>query len=230
MNLTLDTSIGQIVAAQPLLAKVFESHGIDYCCGGKLSVSAVCARKGLDAEALLGEIHAAMEGAPAPETDWTKAPLAELIEHLLSTHHVYLHEGMPRLAMLSQKVARVHGDRHPELIELAEVYQNFHSEMDAHLAKEEQILFPAIVRVEAGTDNFPVQHPIRVMEADHDTAGRDLERMRALTNGYVTPEDACNSYRALFAGLAELESDTFAHIHKENNILFQRAVALLEAV
>ncbi|MNX75247.1 Iron-sulfur cluster repair protein YtfE [compost metagenome] len=230
MSPTLETPVGQIVTAQPLLAKVFEAHGIDYCCGGKLSVQAVCARKGLDAQALLDKIRAAMEQAVPPELDWAEAPLDTLVLHLIETHHAYLHEAMPRLAALSLKVANVHGDRHPELVELSKVYQTFHADMAEHLLKEEQILFPAILRLAQGDASFPVQHPIRAMEAEHDGAGRDLERMRELSGGFAAPDDACNSYRALLAGLAELESDTFTHLHKENNILFPRALARLEAL
>lgn len=228
MTSSLDTPVGQFVAAQPLLAKVFESHGIDYCCGGKLPLATACARKGVDAQSVLEEIQSLLAASPQPEVDWTDVPLEALVSHLLDTHHVYLRAEMPRLAALSIKVANVHGDRHPELVEVAHVYHKFYTEMDAHLSKEEQILFPAIARLEQGLERFPVQHPIRKMELDHDDSGRDLERMRELTAGYTPPEDACNSYRALLAGLAELEQDTFTHIHKENNILFQRAIAMLE--
>lgn len=228
-TMTPETPVGQIVAAQPLLAKVFEKYGIDYCCGGKLPLATLAGKKGVDAQALIAELEAAMAVAPPPAVDWKQESLESLVRHIVETHHEFLREALPRLAYLSEKVARVHGDVHPELVEIAGVYGAFNAELTQHMEKEEQILFPAIVRLEKGLERFPVNNPIRVMEAEHDSAGRALEQMRALSNGFTPPPDACNSYRALFAGLAELELDTFEHIHKENNILHPRAIALLEA-
>lgn len=229
LTMTPETPVGQIVAAQPLLAKVFEKYGIDYCCGGKLPLATLAGKKGVDSHALIAELEAAMAVAPAPAVDWKLESLEKLIAHIVETHHEFLREALPRLAYLSEKVARVHGDVHPELIEFASIYEGFNAELTQHMAKEEQILFPAIIRLEQGLERFPVNNPITVMEAEHDSAGRDLDRMRELSNGFTPPEDACNSYRALYAGIAELELDLFEHIHKENNILFPRAIALLEA-
>lgn len=230
-TITLETSVGQIVAEHPHTTRIFEKYGIDYCCGGKLALGVYLTKRKLDAEAVLAELN----GAPSPgdvvaERDWTHAPLSELITHILDTHHAYLEEAMPRVAFLATKVARVHGDNHPELIEVAHVYAGFVAEMEQHMRKEEQILFPAIQRLEAGTDRFPVEGPINVMEAEHESAGAALERLRELTGGFNPPEDACGSYRALFSGLHEIETDTFRHVHKENSILFPRAIALLQAV
>ena len=229
LMITPETPVGQIVAAQPLLAKIFEKYNIDYCCGGKLALGVFCAKQGLDAQALIAELEAALAASPAPERDWTVERLESLVGHIVEAHHGFLRTALPRLAELSEKVARVHGDVHPELHEIAAIYAGFNAELTQHMEKEEQILFPAIIRLEQGVERFPVNNPIRVMEAEHDSAGRDLERMNALSQGYTPPEDACNSYRAFFAGLAELELDMFQHIHKENNILFPRAIALLDA-
>lgn len=228
MTTKLDTPIGQLVAEEPRAARVFEKYGIDYCCGGKLSLSAVCERKNLDPGAILAELEQAETATAQSEANWNDASLASLAEHILATHHVFLKEEMPRLAQLATKVARVHGPSRPELVELAKVYEKFFFEMTAHLEKEEQILFPAIFRLIGGEAGFPIQNPIRVMEMEHDAAGADLEKMRALTQGYQLPEDACYSYRSLFGGLQALELDTHQHIHKESNILFPKAIALLE--
>lgn len=227
MTITLDMSVGQIVAEHPQTARVFEKLGIDYCCGGKLALSAYVAKRRLDGAAVLAALNGELPTGE-PERDWTQAPLEELARHILDTHHVFLHENLPRLGQLATKVARVHGDNHPELIELAKVYATFHLEMEQHLAKEEQILFPAVFELIAGTGRFPINHPIAVMEAEHEAAGDMLARMRELTGDFTPPEDACGSYNALFNGLAELETDTFRHVHKENSILFPRAIALLE--
>lgn len=228
-TISTEMPVGQIVAQFPQTARVFEKYGIDYCCGGKLALGVFCAKKGLDAQALIAEVEAAMATSPRPAVDWTQQGLEALITHIVETHHGFLREALPRLAYLSEKVARVHGDVHPELIPVAEIYAGFNAELTQHMEKEERILFPAIVRLEAGIDRFPVNSPIAVMEDEHDSAGRALEKMHALTNGFTPPEDACNSYRALFAGMTELELDLFEHIHKENNILFPRAIAMLEA-
>lgn len=231
MTTLMETPVGQLVAQKPHAARVFEKYGIDYCCGGKLSLATVIQRKQLDPEVILKELAKPAAGAsPDGDRNWNEAPLGELAEHILSTHHIYLKEEMPRLAQLAAKVARVHGPNHPELVELAQVYHKFQREMDDHLAKEEHILFPAILRLVNGQGDFPIQNPIRVMEMEHDSAAADLERMRTLTQGYQLPEDACYSYRSLFGGLEALEADTHQHIHKENNLLFPKAIHMLEQV
>jgi regulator of cell morphogenesis and NO signaling len=229
--MTLETTVGEMVVERPSRARVFERHRIDYCCGGKMTLSAACARRGLDPQQVLAEIEANDQAVAPDETDWNQSPLPSLVDHLLDTHHVYLREAMERLAFLAEKVARVHGEHHPELQEVHGLFEKFRQEMIDHMAKEEQILFPAIGKLVEGSDApfpFPIDRPIGVMNSEHEEAGRDLERLRDLTSGYRLPEDACNSYRALFSGLSELEQDTFQHIHKESNILFPRAIALLD--
>ncbi|HEY9721723.1 MAG TPA: iron-sulfur cluster repair di-iron protein [Oscillatoriaceae cyanobacterium] len=230
-NLTADLTVGQMVAERPSRAKVFERHAIDYCCGGKLSLAAICGKKGLDARAILTELaaHDAAHGR-TDEQDWSERSLAELARYIVTIHHAFLREAMPRLAALSQKVARVHGPEHPELLEVARVFAKFQLEMDVHMQKEEGVLFPAIAGLEQGNaGHMPIQFPIRAMESEHDDAGRDLEQLRELTSDYALPPDACNSYRALFDGLQEVEVDTHLHIHLENNVLFPRAIALSES-
>lgn len=228
MTSYLETPVGQLVVDKPQLARVFEKFGIDYCCGGKLTLGAICQKKGLDVQAVLTALDQAQVDKPVDETDWNAVSVETLARHILDTHHVYLKENLPTLAQLAQKVARVHGENHPELIEVARVYHKFQTEMNDHLAKEEQILFPAILQLVKGEGGFGIQQPIRVMLMEHDAAGQDLEALRTLTKGFAPPEDACYSYRTLFSGLAELELDTHTHIHKENNILFPKALALLE--
>lgn len=228
---TADVSVGQLVAERPSRAKVFERFAIDYCCGGKLTLAAICAKKGLNPAQVLDalSVHDAEHGR-TQEQDWSARSLAELARHIVSTHHAYLREAMPRVAALAQKVARVHGPEHPELVEVARVFGKFQLEMDVHMQKEEGVLFPAIAGLELGQGGqMPIQFPIRAMESEHDEAGQDLARLRTLTSDYALPDDACNSYRALFDSLQELEADTHTHIHLENNVLFPRAFALSES-
>ena len=141
--------------------------------------------------------------------------LTELTEHLESTHHVYLKKTLPRLVALMDKVHQAHSPRHPELTRLQTVVENLRADLEPHLLKEEQILFPLIRQLEAA------QGPIRVMRSEHDGAGDLLKEMRTLTNVYVVPKDGCQSFQLLYEGLKELEEDTHIHIHKENNILFR---------
>lgn len=230
-TLTPKATVGQLVAERAARAKVFERFGIDYCCGGKMSVADACARKGVDPTAVLAALDAldAVLGAAPVSRDWTREPIEDLVRHIVEVHHGFTREALPRLAFLTAKVANVHGGDHPELREVATIFRGLHAEMDAHMAKEEQVLFPLIVRLargEQGGFGPPVHAPISVMEAEHDDAGRALEAMRELTNAWTPPEGACNSYRAMLDGLRELEEDLHLHIHLENNVLFPRALGL----
>ncbi len=225
-----EATVGQLVAEQPARSRVFERLGIDYCCGGKRPLSAACAAKELELEAVKRELESIDRVTPAPQTDWTEATLTELADHIQQTHHDYLREALPRLTHLTQKVASAHGDKDPRLVDLAEVFAEFRLELEAHMAKEELVLFPLCRTLDGATER-PVFHcgsvhnPIRVMVLEHDDAGAALERMRSLTDGYTPPAHACNTYRAMLQALEELEADMHQHVHKENNILFPRAAA-----
>lgn len=223
--ITPDTTLADIVTNHPDLARELERRSLDYCCGGRTSLSAACAELGLDPAATAAELSGVTTATPEP---WADLGPAELADHIESTHHAYLHEELPRLWMLADKVATVHGPNHPELLAVRDTYAALAADLEPHLAKEEQILFPAIRHL-AGSDGtsgsaMPVQGPISVMMSDHDTAGELLARLRQLTSGYSTPADGCASYHALYDGLAQLEADTHLHVHKENNRLFPMAL------
>jgi regulator of cell morphogenesis and NO signaling len=224
---TIETSVGELVAVRPSRSRVFQRLGIDFCCGGKLSLAEACRRRGLDAghtlDVLLHEHSAPLEG-PDPAT----MRLSDLCDHIEATHHAPLREELPRLIALVRKVATVHGDSHPWVREIDEIFENFAAELAVHMTREEVTLFPAIRRCEAGTGGAgkELAAPIRVMEQDHETAGDDLSRIRALSNGFAAPEGACMTFRAMLDGLRELDEDLHMHVHKENNILFPRVLAL----
>ena len=227
MLVPMEKTVGELAVENAAAARVFEKHGIDYCCGGKKSLETACQERGIALEALLGELAVSK---PEPEArEWKDAPLHDLIPHIVMRHHAYLKSELPRIANLFAKVLRAHGEREPRLAEAGEVFEVLKEELDAHLMKEEMILFPAIVKLEAGGNaGVPcsIEHPIARMEYEHESAGRALAQMRHLTLDYYIPEEACNTYRALFAALIELEGDLREHIHLENNILFPRAAAL----
>jgi regulator of cell morphogenesis and NO signaling len=200
-----------------------------------VTLDRACREKGLDVAAVLGQL-AAGEDEAEPRYDehgpigGATATMGELIDHLVTIHHAYLHRELPRLADLAGRVVDAHGNRHPELRELRDVFESLRDELRFHLLKEEKILFPSIARLEVARE-VPelycgsVENPILVMEHEHDDAGAALARLRALTDGYTPPPDACPTYRALLEGLAGLEADLHVHIHEENNILFPRARA-----
>lgn len=231
----LDTrsTVSQFVLERPDRSRVFDRLGIDYCCGGRKPLAEACAERKIDPQAVLSAIEEddRLAGGEGCGEDWTKATLAGLCDHVEATHHTYLKEELPRLAAMVQKVARVHGERHPEMVKVAAVFQPFVADMMQHMMKEEQILFPMIRHLESSSGPLcfhcgSVNNPIRVMVHEHDNAGHDLSQMRELTGGYVPPADACNTFRATLAALDRLEKDMHQHVHKENNILFPRAAEL----
>ena len=229
---TTDRTVGQTAAEFPASVRVFEKHGIDFCCGGKIPVTEACARKGLDPAVLLAEIDQAIQTPAEDPTDWLTAPLPALIDHILDTHHAYMKVQLPTVEARLAKVLAAHGDRHGEMLRAASaVYGAMKAELDGHLAKEEMVLFPLVRALDGGAQpgSFhcgSVRNPIRVMLMEHDSAGEALVQLRQLTGNYTPPEDACNTFRALYFELAEMERDLHRHIHLENNILFPRAIAL----
>ncbi len=230
------TTVGQLVAERPARARVFKQMGIDYCCGGKTPLRDACAAGGIDAQKVVDALNRVdAEATLTDETDWTRAPLADLLANILDTHHAYLRRELPQLTQIAAKVREAHMARHPELTEVQAVFNDLRAELETHMLKEEQVLFPLIQTMEsdgavAAAHCGSVQNPIRVMECEHDAAGAALLRLRTLTSGFTAPADACNTYRVLLSGLAELETDLHRHIHKENNILFPRAVELEAAL
>lgn len=225
------TTLGAIVAAQPLLARVFERLGLDYCCGGKRTLAQACGAQGLDAEtvATMLEAAAALPSA-APVVDAAGMSLVGLADHIEATHHAYLRDELPALVEKADRVALKHAERNPRLAEVAKTMRGLAYDMFSHMMKEEQILFPLVRALErdgvAGGHCGTIANPIRQMESEHDGAGAAVARMRELTDGFTPDADACNTHRALLAGLARLELDLHEHVHKENNILFPRALAL----
>lgn len=230
MSVAIDPSItlAELVTQRPALARELERRSLDYCCGGQRTLAEACAAQGLDVDETTTALDAAPGGEIAP---WATFGPAELVDHLQATHHAYLHDELPRLTALADKVAQVHGGRHPELLDVQRLYGELRDDLEPHLAKEEQVLFP-MIRELAAADTAPTFHcgtlrnPISVMLREHDRAGELLEQLRTATDGFVIPDDACASYTALYTGLEELEADTHLHVHKENNLLFPAVIAL----
>ncbi|MFL6260238.1 MAG: iron-sulfur cluster repair di-iron protein [Thermoanaerobaculia bacterium] len=235
MDITPQTQVSEIVVHNPASTRIFHRHGIDFCCGGKRPLSEVCAERRLDVEQIRREIAAADPGE-AEEKDWSAEPLAAIVEHILARYHRPLQEELPRLAAMAQKVNRAHGAKFPEMIPpLQQRLNELADDLEAHMIKEERVLFPYIVALEEAAAEGKVlprspfgtvANPIAALEADHDEAGRLLAEMNRLTGGYELPEGACNTFRALFHGLAGLEREMHLHVHLENYVLFPRAAAM----
>ncbi len=230
--ITPETTIGELVAARPALARLFERLDIDYCCGGKQTLATACARRHLDVAttfALLDSAGAALAAGPA-EVDAAAMGLAQLADHIESTHHAYLKTELPRLVEMADRVATKHGWRDTRLADMAAAVRDLAEEMLGHMQKEEIVLFPLVRQIEAGARaglrGSNLAAPIAQMEAEHEAAGQLVTRLRALTDDFTPNAEACNTHRALLAGLAEFESDLHRHVHKENNVLFPRALAL----
>lgn len=231
-------TVGSLAAEVPGATREFEKLGIDYCCGGNRTLGEACAQAKVPLDQALSRLQGGLT-APRPEADrdWTSAPLANLIAHIKSAHHAYIRAESPRIEALAGKVFGAHGKNHPELLEVQNLFSGLAEELHVHLMKEEQILFPFIIRLEeaaiAGEPAPPamfgtVVNPVRMMMQEHDGTGYALKRLRQIAKDYAVPADACISYTTLYDALKAFEADIHQHIHLENNILFPRAVALEE--
>jgi len=226
-----NSTLADLVTARPELAAPLDGLGLDYCCGGQRSLAQAVAEAGLDPETTV----AALDATPTRRHDVEWHGMDGLVDHLEATHHAYLGEALPRLVALADKVAGVHGGNHPELAGVASLVKELRADLEPHLMKEEQILFP-MIRELASATSAPSFHcgsltnPIAVMAAEHDNVGNLLSELRTRTDAYRVPDDGCASYQALYDGLAELEADTHLHVHKENNLLFRAAIEAEQAL
>lgn len=223
MPLRPEVTLAELVTARPTVASRLDRLGLDYCCGGQRRLDDAVAEAGLDLEVVIAGLEAV--DPPDAVEDWTSMGIADLVAHIETTHHAYLHEELPRLAALANKVATVHRTRHAELAEVRALVHALRLDLEPHLLREETVLFP-IVRALAdaaepqGRRRRSLDEPIEVMRTEHDEVGDLLSRLRAATTDFAVPSDGCASYRALYDGLAVLEADSHLHVHKENNLLF----------
>lgn len=227
----VEETVADIVTRRPALARVFEGLRIDYCCGGRRPLAEACSEAGLDPAEVLGRLEEASrtEGSGG-EPNVANMSLTGLVGHIEATHHEYLRRELPRLRRLTAKVAEVHGEKDGRLAAVREVLHGLSDELEMHMAKEEQVLFPMVRELDRSEGPVAfhcgsLANPIRMMELEHDGAGAALVRLRELTDDFTAPEWGCTTYRATLAGLEELEDDLHRHVHKENNVLFPRALA-----
>ncbi len=234
MITTPTKTIGEIVADDFRTAAIFKKHGIDFCCKGSRSIEEACTPKKIDPE----NIYRALAEQPSGnngDIDFQSWPLDLLADYVEKTHHRYVEDKTPILLQFLDKLCKVHGDRHPELFEINRLFQESAQDLAAHMKKEELILFPFIRKMtEAKRTGEPlrqpqfgtVENPVAMMKHEHTVEGERFEKIAQITDGYIPPADACNTYRVTFAMLEDFENDLHRHIHLENNILFPKAIDL----
>lgn len=228
-------TLGEIAVAYPDATDIFTKYGIDYCCGGKRNFTEATRSHGLDPDEIEREIIDHEEPAAQLDAKLNNFSLPQIIDHILQYHHVYVRAKRQTLPLLAKKVAATHGGHYPELIEVAQLTENLFDELETHMRKEENVLFPTILALVSHQENgtpLPqtrfdsIAQPIAVMERDHSQTGGELFDLQRLTNDFTVPAEGCVSYKELYKGLKDLQANTFEHVHLENNILFPRALKL----
>jgi regulator of cell morphogenesis and NO signaling len=235
MTITPETTVAEIATATPATIRVFQQHHIDFCCGGKIPLDAACKARGVDLDLILTDLQSALAPA-ASQPNWANASLKALVEHIQRTYHGPLRLELPRLSAMLDKVVSRHGEQLPGmLLPLQQTFARLQRDLLEHMAKEDRVLFPFIIALETGGPQFVadaeerVKLPIAMMEADHEEAGAALAFIRETTGGFAPPEWACPTFRGLYYGLAQLETEMHVHVHLENNILFPRALQLAKS-
>jgi len=228
-------TIGEIVAADFRTAQVFTNHGIDFCCGGKVALAAICAEKGIDIAAISGELAAVQNEPKTRNQNYSSWSLPFLADYIVNTHHVYLKENDGQIAAYAEKIAAVHGAHHPEVIEIAAIFAKIAADMTAHLREEEEVFFPALKRADtartagaaaAAGDRETIRLSLLKLHREHEEIGDAVHTIHHLSNGYAIPSDVCNTFMVTYQKLKEFEDDLHKHVHLENNILFSKAAEL----
>lgn len=223
-----ELTIGEIVANDFRAAEVFRNAGIDFCCGGKKSLEKACSEKNIEVETLNASLQN-LELTGDRTHNFNEWNLGFLCDYIVNTHHSYVLKTLPSLVFYTQKIADVHGANHPELIEVAGLFQQINKELLQHMQQEEQVLFPAIKEVLSNNlseKRSVIKSEINRMAGEHDFAGGAMDQINVITSGYKLPDDACNTYRVAFQLLNQFEDDLHIHVHLENNILFPKALKL----
>ncbi|GAB2764706.1 iron-sulfur cluster repair di-iron protein [Salinimicrobium soli] len=227
-------TVADMVTENIKTAHIFKKHGIDFCCGGGISIEKACQKANVDYDLLVQELLQ-VDKSDSRATNYNSWELDFLIDHIVNVHHTYVAESIPLLLQYSERVADVHGHHYKELLEIKSLVKEVAGELSAHMKKEELILFPFVKKlVQAKKENSEapqapfgtVDNPIKMMEEEHEGAGEILRLISVLSNNYTPPEEACNTYRAFYSKLEEFEQDLHQHVHLENNILFPKALQL----
>lgn len=237
--MNLATPVRDFVVEDFRTAPVFKKLGIDFCCNGKATIGEACEAKGISIDDVAAALAEAKLLVERPSDDYATWQLDKLSKHIVETHHKFVRTRLPEIQMFMDKVCQKHGDKHPEVFEIAKHFAAVREELTSHMMKEERILFPVIEQLAAAqcsdikAERAPfgsIRNPIMVMESEHENAGNGLAMIAKLSNGYTPPDDACNGFRVLYQLLEEFENDLHLHVHLENNILFPKAIELEAAM
>jgi regulator of cell morphogenesis and NO signaling len=226
MGITGETHVGDIVKANYTAAHVFEKYGIDYCCGGDRSLDRACSSEGVDTGLLIKQLDEAMKQEDRGSKYIENLPLSTLCDYIVETHHQYVHEKSGFIREKLQKLCEVHGDHHPELFRIREMFKAASENLKLHMEKEETVLFPYIREMEAmqlrgiryNTETGNTLDPIEELKAEHTVEGDRFRQMAVLTNQFQVPSDGCNTFEVTYRTLDEFVRDLHRHIHLENNI------------
>jgi regulator of cell morphogenesis and NO signaling len=220
-----ELTIGEIVALDYRAAEVFKEAGIDFCCGGKQRITEVCSEKNIDPIELVNKLEMLESTPNTTSHNFIEWDQVFLCDYIINTHHKYVLKSLPELVMYTEKIASVHGERHPELAEVAALFSQLNKELLQHMKKEEEVLFPAIKEAESsGSSKSIIVSEIERLSGEHEFAGGAMDKIRAITSNYRVPADGCNTYNVTFKLLRQFEDDLHTHVHLENNILFPKAL------
>lgn len=234
--LTAEATVGEIVARNYNAAAIFRQYGMDFCCGGGISLKEACERRNVNLDDVIGELKGLDHWSGSSDENFMAWDIPYLIEHIENTHHRFVRSKIEEISAYAEKVAGVHGERHPENIEIKRTFTELAYEMMKHMQAEEEVVFPLIQKIAASRkkgQSVPqeeiqkLKDELNEMEADHDGAGNLMKTISELSNGFSAPADACATYQILYKNLEGFELDLHKHVHLENNILFKKAEELI---
>lgn len=224
-----DYSLGEVVTVYPAVVKKFNDMELDYCCGGSKSLEVALKEKGVDVDKFVEDLNKEFKEFKFENSqyvDWREKSSEELINHIVETHHGETFRLLKEIDPLMVKVFRVHFSHDPELLmKVHSLFGKLKCELEEHLLKEENILFPLMIKYDKAKnekEKKEIEEDIRIIVNEHEAAGDILKELAEVTDDYKVPEWGCISFKLLYDYLHDLEKDLFIHIHKENNILFPR--------
>jgi regulator of cell morphogenesis and NO signaling len=222
-------TVGEIVANDFRTAEVFKKAGIDFCCGGKKGLTETCAGLGIDVDLLVGELEKTGLEPINPSLNFKDWDAGFLCDYIMNTHHKFVLKNLPELVFYTRKIASVHGEHHPELLEIADLFAKINEELLQHLRNEEEVLFPAIRKELANPSaetRATIVSEIARMTGEHEFAGGAMDHISVISKHYLVPADGCNTYNVTYKLLEQFEDDLHIHVHLENNILYPKALEL----
>ncbi|MCF6213647.1 MAG: iron-sulfur cluster repair di-iron protein [Flavobacteriaceae bacterium] len=230
MDTLLNKTIAEVVSDNISTASIFKKYNLDFCCGGGISIAKACQKHGINPTDLVKDLESNLHTSDVPNLNFKDWDILFLIDYIVNVHHKYVSDNLEVISEFAQKVAKVHGQHSPEVVEIAALYEKIAADLVPHMQKEEGILFPSIKAfIENKNTEFPfgsLEGPIAMMEFEHEEVGAYAKEIIKLSNNFAPPEWACNTYKALYFKLDEFINDLFQHIHLENNILFNKVRAL----